>query len=748
MKLIVATLWAAMVGLPHAVAVGSKKVARGDTVKDVVKMLEEMLKKSKEDSGKDRDLYAKFKCYCDKNEMEKTEAIEENEKSVTKLDASIGKLRASSGELSTECGQLKADIEENKAATEDAESIRKKAKEDFEAEESDMDEAIQAMDKAIEVLGEIGQDQKKTELLVVNTNVKNFMSSWSKGSLLKLKGIFKSAFQAASVHLTVKQRSAFDSFIQAPFTGTYTSQSGEILGILKNMKDTFEANLEQAKASEEAAEEAHTKFMKIKKEELETMESSYEEKQGVLGTNDESLSSDMEALESAKTQLTDDKEFLAKLAPMCEDKEKEFGKRKMMRANEEAAISQAVAILNSDSAADTFSKTKKELIQTPSFLQLGSYNQDLSAVRSTVRVQLQAQARRMQSLKLARVAAMLELGNPFTAVLDEIDKMLVLLDEEQKTDDENKAWCETERDENNKLMEEELEPKVEDLKNMITKLDEDINKPEEGLKDSIKQAEKDINANREAQEEETAARKEENTAYTQSVRNFDDAQVILKKAIAVLTKFYESMKKPEKEAFVQKEEPAPPEAFEDDYKGQSEKGNEVVEMIEFILKENEEEEAEVHKDEEASQHAYEDSMQTLTDEQKDLEENLAKMHEELAEKIKSLEEARDNLDVTEKALKKVERYLEKIKPGCDFAVDNYDTRKENRGKEKKALEDAIDKLKGTPAFKKAELAAEEESWGACKDTCMEDKAHAKCKACLAGVSVPGYCVTHKDTPGC
>merc|ERR1719379_1548822 len=108
----------------------------------------------------------------------------------------------------------------------------------------------------------------------------------------------------------------------------------------------------------------------------------------------------------------------------------------------------------------------------------------------------------------------------------------------------------------------------------------------------------------------------------------------------------------------------------------------------------------------------------------------------------------ENLDVTEKALKEVERYLLKIKPGCDFAVDNYDTRKENRGKEKKALEDAVEKLKGTPAFKKAELAAEQESWGACKETCMEDKEHAKCKACLAGVSVPGYCVTHKDTPGC
>jgi hypothetical protein len=119
----------------------------------------------------------------------------------------------------------------------------------FEAAEKDMTEAIEAMEKALEVLGEIGQDQKKAELLTVNSNMKNFMSNWGKGSLLKLKTTLKSAFQAASAHLTLKQRSTFDSFIQAPFTGTYTSQSGEIVGILKNMKDTFEANLEQAKSN-------------------------------------------------------------------------------------------------------------------------------------------------------------------------------------------------------------------------------------------------------------------------------------------------------------------------------------------------------------------------------------------------------------------------------------------------------------------------------------------------------------------
>lgn len=121
MKLIVSILWAAMVGLPAGVAMKESNVAHGDkTVGKVITMLEDMLKKGKEDADKDRDLYAKFKCYCDKNQKEKSENIEENEKKIKKLGSSIDKLRAENGELSTECGQLKADIATNKDDTENS----------------------------------------------------------------------------------------------------------------------------------------------------------------------------------------------------------------------------------------------------------------------------------------------------------------------------------------------------------------------------------------------------------------------------------------------------------------------------------------------------------------------------------------------------------------------------------------------------------------------------------------------------
>merc|ERR1719198_81085 len=118
----------------------------------------------------------------------------------------------------------------------------------------------------------------------------------SKKSLLGLKTSIKEALAAASVLLNNKQKRSMESFLQAPFTGTYTAQSGEIVGILKNMGDTFKENLASIRVAEEKAAEAHAKFMKIKEDEFETMKTGYEEKSAEIGTNDEELAMEKESL--------------------------------------------------------------------------------------------------------------------------------------------------------------------------------------------------------------------------------------------------------------------------------------------------------------------------------------------------------------------------------------------------------------------------------------------------------------------
>merc|ERR1719352_1076882 len=88
------------------------------------------------------------------------------------------------------------------------------------------------------------------------------------------------------------------------------------------------------------------------------MKQSFDDKDKVLGENDDALSTKKTQKSETEASKASDEEFLAKLQKMCAAKTKEFGDRKMVRANEEAALAEAVSILNSDEAFETFGAVK------------------------------------------------------------------------------------------------------------------------------------------------------------------------------------------------------------------------------------------------------------------------------------------------------------------------------------------------------------------------------------------------------
>merc|ERR1740138_1393495 len=171
-------------------------------------------------------------------------------------------------------------------------------------------------------------------------------------------------------------------------------------------------------------------------------------------------------------------------------------------------------------------------------------------------------------------------------------------------------------------------------------------------------------------------------------------------------------------------------------------------MLEFILKESKNEETEAHKDEEKAQADYEDSMTELKKQEADSQKSLAKLQETLAEKEQDLLNAQEDLKTTTEDKESIEAYLLKIKPGCDFITENFDLREKNRATETEALNKAIKLIKATPAYKTFKSEEKVESYGDCKEPCVEDEADVKCKACMADVTIPAYCAGHKGTPGC
>jgi len=141
-------------------------------------------------------------------------------------------------------------------------------------------------------------------------------------------------------------------------------------------------------------------------------------------------------------------------------------------------------------------------------------------------------------------------------------------------------------------------------------------------------------------------------------------------------------------------------------------------------------------------------MTQLKKEQTDQQENMVKLKQAMAKAELDMVDKSQDLKQAEKDKKATEAVLADLKPGCDFMFDNYKLRTTNRGKETKALTQATKLMKGSPAYQAAEASAEAKALGACEPTCRKNAGHVKCKACLADVSIPGYCAGHAGTPGC
>merc|ERR1719329_1155007 len=262
--------------------------------------------------------------------------------------------------------------------------------------------------------------------------------------------------------------------------------------------------------------------------------------------------------------------------------------------------------------------------------------------------------------------------------------MLKLIVEEGDADKKQLAWCDSEREANDSELEKRTD-QIETLEGEIDDLDDQINNPETGLISQIKSTEEDITENQETQASETKTRNEEHAVYLEETSNCKNAEA-----------------KHLEESFLQlSEDPAPPEA-EFNAEGQSDKGNEVLDMLNFIKDETEKERKLIQTDEDDAQSSFDSSIETLEKELETLQDSLSSLNEELAEKKKTLSTKKVDLKDAKHAKEAIEKYIKELEPGCDFITENIDLRNENRETETAALEKADALIKATPAYKKFE----------------------------------------------
>jgi len=484
--------------------------AKNRPVSKVITLLKDMLKQLEKEAEQEEEIYDKLACWCETNDREKTKSIAEAEARIESLTTKIEELTAESARLSTEIKNLEKEVAQNQEALAQATALREKQLAEFNAEEKDLLESVSALKAAITVLSKHHGDSllqvPRTHIMGVAATLQFQLSKHSE----LLAGV-----------LTPTERRAAASFIQSPqdyfdaaptFKQSYAPQSGEIFGILRQMKETFEANLSAAQKEEMENQKAYGELKAAKEEQIAAGQAQIDTKTEELATADEHNAQAKVDLEDTKNSLSADEQFLMMLKEKCQMTDKEWEERQKTRQLEMQAVSKALAVLSGDDAHDLFTRT-----MNPAFIQSATaVNSDRRKQASLVLANV---AKKFKNPKLSTLAYRVKL-DAFTRVKKAIDDMIAQLLQEKADEIKHKDFCVDEFN-TNQL---QTETKTREKQDVIARI-ENLEMAIEELAQALKTLKEEIAEMQVQLKRAGVSRKAEQGASDDGVRPTRDAEV-------------------------------------------------------------------------------------------------------------------------------------------------------------------------------------------------------------------------------
>jgi len=389
-----------------------KEASLANPIRKVVTMLQSMQTKVQEEAEKEQALYDKYMCYCKTAGGDLQASIDKAGSSISELGNKIKAGQEEKVVLEEELKAAQSDRTAAKAAMAEATAIREKEAAAFAAEKADADKDIAAVDKAISAI-----------------------STGMAGSFLQSSGaqILKQITMSKHDFLMDDERQDVLAFLSG--SQEYAPQSGQILGILKQMADEMKKGAAEAAAAEEAAIKTYDALMAAKKKEVAALTKQIEtklERVGALGVEIAQMKNDLGDTEEA---LIADKEFMANLGKNCETKKKEWEVIVKTRAEELAALADTIKVLNDDDALELFKKT---LPSAASLMQVQlSLKDSRRAALSLLKKVLKSSGEKNPKLEMLMLALKgRKIG--FEKVIKMIDDMITTLKVEQADDEAKK----------------------------------------------------------------------------------------------------------------------------------------------------------------------------------------------------------------------------------------------------------------------------------------------------------------------
>jgi hypothetical protein len=601
----------------------------------VVKLLQDMTAQLTKEAEEDAEAYESMACWCETGDKQKAKEIADGQQSSTDLGASIEELTAKGAQLRADLEALETSVSEETAALTQATAIRDKEKAEFVASEKDMLVSITSLKGAVITLSKAHSELQTSSVL----------------KLIKSHAAFHKHLLPHSVLLQVDQK---------------TPASGEIFGVLKQMKETFETNLKTSQEEEVNAEKEYASLKAAKTKQIAAANTQIGSKQAELGDTDEENAQSVQDKKDTEMRLEADIAFLADLKDKCAVADSEYAARVKVRTEETKAISDVTAMLTSEEANDAFTKSM-------TFIQKGMKSSRVTKAMDVLR----KAGEKLHSPHLATLAMSLKL-DAFSKVKQNIDEMVVSLKEESADEVVDRDQCTKDLNMNSRQAAAKADAKA-DLDAEIASLESKI----ADLTAAIKALSEETTATQVAMMKANTMRAAENKEFQTTISDQRATQAILEKAVARLKEFYDKV------ALMQDAAPgealAPPPA-QKTYKAGN--GGGAIAMITEVMQESKDLENQAIADETAAQAAYEgftkDSNKLITANTA----SLANKSEAKAKADGALALAKGDLATTIDDILALDDMAKSLHDQCDFLLKHFEERQSKRSQEIDALNQA------------------------------------------------------------
>jgi len=268
-------------------------------IRRVVTLLQKMQETVTADGKKEEELFEKFICYCKTGSGDLKQSISDAEAKIAQDSSSLEAAEAENAQLKKDLAEHKADRADAKDALAKATALRKKEAGVFAKDSSDTKTNIAALGNAIAAI-EKGAGG-------------SFLQASASATLRRL---------TVNMDMSSADRDMLTSFLTSG--QGYAPQSGEITGILKQMKDTMEKELADMIATEEAAIKNFAALSAAKEKEIAMNTKAIETKTERSGRVSVEIVDLKESVDDTSKALAADQTFLANLASSCDTKKKEW----------------------------------------------------------------------------------------------------------------------------------------------------------------------------------------------------------------------------------------------------------------------------------------------------------------------------------------------------------------------------------------------------------------------------------------